>query len=191
MTTATSPPGLSFVGHAVFDGDGAELGEVVGVYLDHRSGQPEWAALRRLSGGGISVVPLTGASIYEDSIDVPFTTKQVEEAPYRRTRLARELSEAEEAVLYRHYGQSTAAAGAVTTARPEAASAPGFARRRPGIFLLAAAALGFAAGRALRAARAGGVGEALGEDTAERDELDAPALDALSARLWPGDVADG
>ena len=79
----------------------------------------------------------------------------------------------------------------MTTARPEAASAPGFARRRPGSFLLAAAALGFATGRLLRATRAGSVGEGRGEDTAERDELDPAALDALSARLWPGDVADG
>ncbi len=106
-TTTTAPSGLSLVGHVVFDPQGADLGEVAGVYLDNASGQPEWAALRGV-GGGISVVPLAGAAIYEDSIDVPFTRQQVDEAPYRRTRLARQLSEADETKLYRHYGQGGA-----------------------------------------------------------------------------------
>lgn len=69
---------------------------------------------------------------------------------------------------------------------------PGLARRRPGLFLLATATLGFAAGRAVRAARAGCVGDAPPDDTsAGGDVLDADALDALSARLWPGDAGDG
>ena len=243
MTTTTSADsGLSLVGHAVFDPEGAELGEVAGVYLDNGSGQPEWAALRRAD-GGISVVPLVGAAIYEDSIDVPFTRQHVEGAPYRRTTLARQLSEAQEAKLYRHYGQGDAGPGGPATASTEMAPganeqgrpvAPteadqtqglastakdpaaevveeasvrtrnlleglgrvrgglvGFARRRPGLFLLATGAAGFAAGRALRSARAKGDEDAQQKDGTWQEldpALDPAALDALSAQLWADDV---
>ena len=242
MTTTTAAAGgLSLVGHAVFDPEGAELGEVAGVYLDNASGQPEWAALRRAD-GGISVVPLAGAAIYEDSIDVPFTRQQVEGAPYRRTTLARQLSEAQEAKLYRHYGQGDTEPGGPATASTEMApaaneqgppvtpgadqtqgvastakdlasemaeeaSAPtrnlferlgnvpegllGFARRRPGLFLLATAAAGFAAGRALRSARAKDDEDPQQNDGTWRQldpQLDPAALDALSAQLWADDV---
>ena len=243
MTTTTSADsGLSLVGHAVFDAEGAELGEVAGVYLDNGSGQPEWAALRRAD-GAISVVPLAGAAIYEDSIAVPFTRQHVEAAPYRRTTLARQLSEAQEAKLYRHYGQGDDEPGGPATPRTEMApganeqglpGAPteadqtqgvastakdpaaevaeeasaagrnlseglgrvqegllGFARRRPGLFVLATAAAGFAAGRALRSARAQGDEDAHQNDGTWREldpQLDPEALDALSAQLWADDV---
>ena len=243
MTTATAAAsGLSLVGHAVFDPEGTELGEVAGVYLDNASGQPEWAALRRAD-GGISVVPLARAAIYEDSIDVSFTRQQVEGAPYRRTTLARQLSEAQEAKLYRHYGRGDAEPGGPATASTEMAPAAneqgppvaptgadqtqgvastakdgdsemaeevsartrnlferlgnvpegllGFARRRPGLFLLATAAAGFAAGRALRSARAKDDEDPQQNDGTWRQldpQLDPAALDALSAQLWADDV---
>ncbi len=220
MTTTVAPSGQSLVGHAVFDPDGAELGEVAGVYLDSSSGEPEWAALRG-GDGGISVVPLAGAAIYEDSIDVAFTRQQVEGAPYRRTTLPRQLSEAQEAKLYRHYGQGDAQARGQATASTEIASTAkdraaqvleeasaragnlleglggvpvallGVARRHPGPFLLATAAAGFAAGRALRSARAQGDEDAQQKEGTWQEldlELDPAALDALSAQLWADDV---
>lgn len=119
MTTTNIPSPLSLVGHVAFDREGDELGEIAGVYLDRQSSQPEWAAVR-LVGGGITVVPLADAVVYEDSLEVPFTRQQVAAAPYQRRRLSRELSEDEEAALYRHYSEGR---GSLQAASTEVASA--------------------------------------------------------------------
>jgi hypothetical protein len=114
MTTTSIADPLSLVGHVAFDRDGEELGEVAGVYLDRTSSQPEWAAVR-VVGGGITVVPLADAAVYEDGLEIPFTSQQVAAAPYRRRRLSRELSEDEEAELYRHYREGTGRSSAAST----------------------------------------------------------------------------
>ncbi len=104
MTATTVSNPLSMIGYPVFDSEGTELGEVAGVYLDQSTGEPEWAALR-LTDGGVTVVPLAEAGLYEDSVDLPFDAQQVRAAPYQQHDLARELSPDQESQLYSYYGQ--------------------------------------------------------------------------------------
>lgn len=127
MSFTSIPNPRSLLGYPVFDTDGAELGEIAGVYLDRGTGEPEWAALW-LADGGVTVVPLAEADLYEDSAAIPYTRDQLEHAPYQRDELARELSEDEEEELYRYYHEGSAQVA--TAARQAAADAASTAKRQ-------------------------------------------------------------
>ena len=78
----------ALVGSTVYDGDGEEVGEVAGVYLDTRTGEPEWAAVR-MEHGELAFVPLTGAAMAGGEIDVSLGRDQIVRAGDASTVLSR------------------------------------------------------------------------------------------------------
>jgi uncharacterized protein (TIGR02271 family) len=94
-------------GGTVVGEDGSKIGSVGQVFLDDQTGEPEWVTVKTgLFGGGESFVPLTSASVNGDEVRVPFTKDVVKDAP-RVDDSEGHLSEAEEAELFRYYGQET------------------------------------------------------------------------------------
>jgi hypothetical protein len=93
----------AWVGRVMVDRDGNRLGEVTDIYLDRETDRPEWAVVRTgLFGLRSSFVPLAEASEISDQIQVPHPRTLVKDAP--NIDADGQLSEAEEAELYRHYG---------------------------------------------------------------------------------------
>ena len=98
MTMTIADP-AALVGFVVFDRDGAEMGEVEGVYLGAE--EPEWAAV--LMDGRFVIIPLLEAEVYEDSLDVPFSAAEVSLAPWQQDELLEDLTEEQEAELTEYY----------------------------------------------------------------------------------------
>ncbi|WP_306207959.1 PRC and DUF2382 domain-containing protein [Actinoplanes sp. RD1] len=93
-------------GRDVYGRDGDKIGSVDDVYLEARTGEPEWLAVKTgLFGLKQSFVPLRGADISADRVQVPFAKDQVKDAP--RIDPDGQLSHQEEDDLYRHYGFSS------------------------------------------------------------------------------------
>src|SRR5215203_60118 len=90
-------------GHDVVDRDGDKVGSIEDIYLDQETGQIEWAAVKTgLLGTKLNFVPIQNASFENDVVRVPFEKSQVKDAP--SVDADGELSQREEADLYRHYG---------------------------------------------------------------------------------------
>jgi uncharacterized protein (TIGR02271 family) len=108
MTHApTTPPHMSEMyswrGREVIGGDGDKIGTLNEIYLDQETGKPEWALVNTgLFGSKSNFVPLAGAAPSGESVQVQFTKQQVKDAP--GVSGGGELSQSEEAELYRHYG---------------------------------------------------------------------------------------
>jgi hypothetical protein len=91
------------VGRTMIDRDGKQLGEITDIYLDRETDRPEWGVVRTgLFGLRSSFVPLAKATGIEDDVQVPHPRTLVKDAP--NIEADGQLSEAEEAELYRHYG---------------------------------------------------------------------------------------
>jgi uncharacterized protein (TIGR02271 family) len=85
------------------DPAGAKLGTIDAIYLDDETGQPEWATVTSsLFGTKAAFVPLAQAQDTGDSVQVPYDKQQVKDAP--SLEADGQLSQDEEAELYRHYG---------------------------------------------------------------------------------------
>ena len=90
-------------GRTMIDGDGDKIGKIDEIYLDEETGRPEWALVNTgLLGMKSNFVPLTGASPEGEEVRVQYTKDQVKEAP--GVDPDGQLSQQEEAALYRHYG---------------------------------------------------------------------------------------
>jgi hypothetical protein len=90
-------------GRVMVDRDHNKIGEVVDIYLDNETDRPEWAVVRTgLFGLRSSFVPLAQAREAGDELQVPHQRSQVKQAP--NIEPDGQLSAAEEAELYRHYG---------------------------------------------------------------------------------------
>jgi uncharacterized protein (TIGR02271 family) len=90
----------------VYTTGGEKIGSVGQVYLDDRSGAPEWVSVKTgLFGTKESFVPLDKAALTGDRIEVPFGKDQVKDAP--RIDVDGDLSPAEEDELYTYYGLSS------------------------------------------------------------------------------------
>jgi uncharacterized protein (TIGR02271 family) len=90
-------------GRTLVDRDGGRVGSIDAIYLDDRTGQPEWALVNTgLFGTQSSFVPLAQATQTGDDIVVPYDKQLVKDAP--RVDPDGQLSEAEERQLWRHYG---------------------------------------------------------------------------------------
>jgi uncharacterized protein (TIGR02271 family) len=90
-------------GRTVLDRDGNRIGSIDAIYLDDRTGQPEWALVNTgLFGTKSSFVPLAQATQTGEEVRVPYDKQLVKDAP--RIDPDRHLSEAEERQLWRHYG---------------------------------------------------------------------------------------
>ncbi|CAA9518538.1 MAG: putative conserved domain protein [uncultured Solirubrobacteraceae bacterium] len=84
------------------DNDGDKIGEIVDVYLDRQSGEPEWLAVKTgLFGSNVSFVPIREARGGGDGVTVPYEKSLVKDAPHAEAD--GELSPEEERRLYEHY----------------------------------------------------------------------------------------
>jgi uncharacterized protein (TIGR02271 family) len=93
----------SLVGKNVVGSDGEKIGQVEELYFDTDSQQPEWISVTTgWFGSRRSLVPLADASESDGGLRIPYAKAQVQEAPHYDP--GTELSEEEEADLYRHYG---------------------------------------------------------------------------------------
>ena len=103
MSTPSVEQVRGWLGRVMVDRDGKRLGEITDIYLDRETDRSEWAVVRTgLFGLRSSFVPLAEASEVDDQIQVPHERALVKDAP--NIEADEQLSEAEEAELYRHYG---------------------------------------------------------------------------------------
>ena len=90
-------------GRTLLDRDGSRIGTIDAIYLDDRTGQPDWALVNTgLFGTKASFVPLAQAFQSDNDVLVPYDKQLVRDAP--RVDVDQRLSEAEEQQLWRHYG---------------------------------------------------------------------------------------
>jgi uncharacterized protein (TIGR02271 family) len=93
----------SWQGRTMVDPAGDKLGTINAIYLDDETGQPEWATVTSgLFSAKTTFVPLAQAQDAGDSVQVPYDKAQVKAAPSMAAD--GQLSQDEEAELYRHYG---------------------------------------------------------------------------------------
>ena len=103
MATPSIDTARGWLGRVMVDRDSNRIGEVVDIYLDNETDRPEWAVVRTgLFGMRSTFVPLIDAREVGDELQVPHQRSQVKQAP--NIEPDGQLSEAEEAELYRHYG---------------------------------------------------------------------------------------
>jgi uncharacterized protein (TIGR02271 family) len=90
-------------GRTMVDPAGDKLGTIDAIYLDNETGQPEWATVTSgLFTAKAAFVPLAQAQAMGDSVQVPYDKQQVKDAPSMQAD--GQLSQDDEAELYRHYG---------------------------------------------------------------------------------------
>jgi uncharacterized protein (TIGR02271 family) len=96
---------LAWRGHDLLDADGAKVGTIEEIYLDAETDAPEWALVTTgMFASKRTFVPLSQATSEGDGVRVPVTKDQVKGAP--KVDPDGELSQREEAELYRHYGMA-------------------------------------------------------------------------------------
>jgi uncharacterized protein (TIGR02271 family) len=90
-------------GATAVDRDGEKIGTIDEIYADVDTGKPEWLAVKTgLFGMKLSFIPIAEASETGGQVRVPYDSQQVKDAPHAEPD--GELSQEEEANLYRHYG---------------------------------------------------------------------------------------
>jgi uncharacterized protein (TIGR02271 family) len=100
-------------GRTLKDRNGDKIGTIDALYLDQQTDKPEWALVNTgLFGTKSSFVPLAGAAPSGEDVVVGVEAQQVKEAP--KVAADEELSERQEAELFRHYGIDYTAEGSVT-----------------------------------------------------------------------------
>jgi len=101
-------------GATVRDSGGDKIGKVSQVYLDDRTGEPEWVTVRTgMFGTKESFVPLAAGRFDGDELVVDAGKDKVADAP--QVDEDGHISEQEEAEIYRYYGISTAGYGTETS----------------------------------------------------------------------------
>ena len=108
-------------GRTLKDRNGDKIGKIDSLYLDRETDRPEWALVHTgLFGTKSSFVPLAGASPEREDVIVQVDADQVKDAP--KMDPDGELSEQQEAELFRHYGVDYTTEGSTTaTGNGEAA----------------------------------------------------------------------
>jgi uncharacterized protein (TIGR02271 family) len=97
----------SYRGQELLGSDGQKIGTIEEIYLDTETNRPEWALVHTgLFGTKRSFVPLADASRSGDGVTVPFDKTTVKDAP--NVDADGQLSQPEEAELYRHSGMQYA-----------------------------------------------------------------------------------
>jgi uncharacterized protein (TIGR02271 family) len=90
-------------GGTAVDRNGEKIGTIDEIYADAETGKPEWLAVKTgMFGSKVSFVPIAEASDADGDVRVPYDKQQVKDAP--QAEPDGELSQDEEAGLYRHYG---------------------------------------------------------------------------------------
>ena len=100
-------------GRTLQDRNGERIGKIDALYVDQQTDKPEWALVNTgLFGTKSSFVPIAGASPRGEEVMVQVEAQQVKDAPQMDTD--QELSEQQEAELFRHYGIDYTTEGSVT-----------------------------------------------------------------------------
>jgi uncharacterized protein (TIGR02271 family) len=100
-------------GRTLKDRNGDKIGTIDALYLDQQTDKPEWALVNTgLFGTKSSFVPLAGAAPRDEDVVVGVEAQQVKDAP--KMAPDEELSEQQEAELFRHYGIDYTTEGSVT-----------------------------------------------------------------------------
>lgn len=101
----------------VLDAEGNRIGGVSQVYLDDATGEPTFVVARAgLFGNREVLIPLTGAFVSDDLLQVPHPAEVIKQAP--QPPADQHLTPTQEAHAYRHYGVAF-------VIPPAAAAAPG------------------------------------------------------------------
>ncbi|MCS3493267.1 uncharacterized protein (TIGR02271 family) [Arthrobacter sp. JUb119] len=96
---------LSAIGGTVIGPDGQKIGKFGQIFLDDRSGRPEWATVRTgLFGLSESFVPLSQATVAGDTLSVPYGKQTVKDAP--NIDPEGQLTPEQEQELYHYYSLS-------------------------------------------------------------------------------------
>lgn len=100
---------------SVVDETGEKIGGVGQIYLDDETNRPNWATIKTgLFGTKETFIPLDGASMSGNDIEVPYTKAYVKDAP--NIDADHHITPEEEAELYRYYNLDySAAVGEVDT----------------------------------------------------------------------------
>jgi len=101
MTLPSVETARNWSGLTAVDSDDQPLGRITDIYLDHDTGQPEWALVATPQRGRRTFVPLAGAARKGDRVTVAVPKAAVGDAP--AVRPGRELSDDDAARLYGHY----------------------------------------------------------------------------------------
>ena len=100
-------------GRTLTDRNGDKIGTIDSLYVDNQTDKPEWVLVNSgLFGSKASFVPLAGASLRGDDLMANVEVEQVKDSP--KMSSGDELSEQEEAELFRHYGIEYTTEGSVT-----------------------------------------------------------------------------
>jgi uncharacterized protein (TIGR02271 family) len=100
-------------GAPVFDRDGDKIGEVEEIFYDHGTNRAEWIGIGTgFFGTKRVLVPVQGASTYEDGICVAYDKDQVKDSPDLDSE---DISGETEQELYSYYGLGSPAGYADTT----------------------------------------------------------------------------
>src|SRR5215218_133864 len=130
MTIPSAETARNWSGLTAVDSDDQPLGRITDIYLDHDTGQPEWALVATPQRGRRTFVPLAGAARNGDRVTVAVPKAAIGDAP--AVRPGRELSDNDAARLYGHYVGTSGdrhrgarrARGRGPVARRRAATAP-------------------------------------------------------------------
>ncbi len=108
-------------GRTLKDRNGDKIGKIDELFVDRDTDKPEWALVNTgLFGSKSSFVPLAGATPEGEDVVAQVEAQQVKDAP--KMSADDELSEQEEAQLFRHYGVAYTEENSVTAEeapRPE------------------------------------------------------------------------
>ncbi|CAG7655368.1 DUF2382 domain-containing protein [Actinacidiphila bryophytorum] len=93
------------VGHPVHDAEGKKVGDAKHMYLDDKSGNPEWVTVKTgFFGSNETFVPTRSARLVQDHLEVPYPKEKIKGAPNVDVDSGGHLSVEEEQHLYRYYG---------------------------------------------------------------------------------------
>jgi uncharacterized protein (TIGR02271 family) len=111
-------------GRTLKDRNGDKIGTIDALYLDQQTDKPEWALVNTgLLGMKSSFVPLAGAAPRGEDVVVKVEAQHVKDAPTMDAD--QQLSEQQEAELFRHYGIDYTTEGSVTATDDDARGAVG------------------------------------------------------------------
>lgn len=112
------------LGNTAFDNGHNKIGRIGNVYVDDRSGQPEWITVHTgMFGTRETFIPLESAELRGNEVLVPYQKEQVNNAPNVAADIAGHLSEQDEATMYDYYGMTHPTIPAGKAAAPKRKSA--------------------------------------------------------------------
>jgi uncharacterized protein (TIGR02271 family) len=94
---------VAWRGRNALDANGEKIGKIEEIYLDNETNEPEWLAVKTgFFGSNVTFIPVAEATESNGDVRVPYDESRVKSAP--NADPDGQLSQEEEASLYRHYG---------------------------------------------------------------------------------------